>query len=120
MAKSVWDIAALFEIMAVHDPEDAYSEAADPLRRQNYTQFLDGNGFQNLRIGIPREPFWNQTSQGYRSAITAGLEATFEKIQSLGATIVDPVVLPNAEKWKYSFVGGAERNSNGTIVIRKL
>ncbi|KAL1634239.1 hypothetical protein SLS58_010783 [Diplodia intermedia] len=118
MAKSVWDVAAIFEVMAAHDPEDAYSAPAEPFRRENYTQFLGDDGFQGLRIGIPREPFWNQTAEGYRSAINAGLEATFEKMRALGATIIDPVVLPNAEDWKYTFVGGAVRNSNGTVIIQ--
>ncbi|OMP86695.1 Glutamyl-tRNA(Gln) amidotransferase subunit A [Diplodia seriata] len=57
MAKSVWDITAIFEVMAAHDPENAYSAPADPFRRENYTQFLGDDGFQGLRIGIPREPF---------------------------------------------------------------
>ncbi|KAF2621872.1 amidase signature enzyme [Macroventuria anomochaeta] len=118
MAKSVWDIAALFEIMAVHDDEDAYSAAANPFRHKNYTQFLNPDGFQGLRIGIPREPFWNQTYQGYRSTINAGLEATFEKMRSLGATIIDPIEFPNAKDWKYSFVGQATRTNNGTVVVQ--
>jgi amidase len=120
IAKSVWDIAALFEIMAVHDEEDEYSVAANPFRHKNYTQFLDANGFQGLRIGIPREPFWNQTYQGYRSAIDAGLEATFDKMRALGATIIDPVVFPNAQEWKYDFVGQSKRTNNGTVVVRKF
>jgi amidase len=118
MAKSVWDLATLFEIMAKHDEEDNYSAAANPFRYENYTQFLNASGFEGLRIGIPREPFWNQTYQGYRSVINAGLEATFDKMRSLGATIIDPVVLPNAQGWKYTFVGQSKRTNNGTIIVQ--
>ncbi|PVH95468.1 amidase signature enzyme [Periconia macrospinosa] len=120
LAKSVWDIAAILEVMAAHDPEDVYSAAAEPFRYQNYTQFLDPNGFEGLRIGIPREPFWNQTQYGYRSAINPAVNDTLEKLRSLGAEIIDPVVMPNADRWRYEFVGGAVRNTAGRAQIREL
>lgn len=119
LAKSVWDIAAILEIMAVHDPEDLYSEAADPFRQKNYTQFIDPDGFKDLRIGIPREPFWNQTQWGYRSAINPAVNATLAKMRSLGAQVIDPVVVPNADRWSYAFVGGAVRDTAGRSQIRK-
>lgn len=80
-------------------------------------KLLKQNGFQDLRIGISRNSFWNQASQRYRSALAAGLMATFKKMRSPDATIIDQVVLPKAGKRKCSFVGGTARKSNGTIVI---
>ncbi|KAF9690741.1 hypothetical protein EKO04_011553 [Ascochyta lentis] len=98
MENLVWDLAALFEIMAKHNEEDDYSAAANPFRYDNYPKFINARGFEELCIGRPREPFWNQTYQGYRPFINAGLEATFDQMRSLGATIVDPVVLWNAQE----------------------
>ncbi|KDN59835.1 putative glutamyl-tRNA(Gln) amidotransferase subunit A [Colletotrichum sublineola] len=119
LAKSVWDVAALLEIMAVHDDEDAYSAAAEPFRLKNYTQFVDGPSFKGLRVGVPREPFWNQTFQQYRAATNPALDAVLDKMRDLGAEIIDPVVLPNEADWRYPFVGGAKRDSAGAIIIRK-
>ncbi|KAH8728263.1 amidase signature domain-containing protein [Phaeosphaeriaceae sp. PMI808] len=120
LAKSVWDIAVILEILAAHDPNDLYSEAAEPFRQKSYTQFLDPNGFQGLRIGIPREPFWNQTQFGYRSAINTAVNATLERLRSLGAQVIDPAVMPNADHWRYEFVGGAMRNTAGRAQTRGL
>lgn len=119
LAKSAWDIAALLEIMVAHDPEDSYSLAAEPYRHRNYTQFLDNDGLSGLRIGIPREPFWNQTFNGYRPEINAGLEATFSRMRELGATIIDPIEFPNAEAFKYAFPGIPERVNDAVIIIRE-
>ncbi|KAH7303806.1 amidase signature domain-containing protein [Stachybotrys elegans] len=118
LAKSAWDIAALLEIMAVHDPDDWYSEAAEPFRHKNYTQFLDPDGFKGLRIGIPRDPFWNTTLFGYRASINPAVNATLDKLRSLGAEIIDPIVFPNAERWTYPFVGGPVRDTAGRIQIQ--
>ncbi|KAK1957486.1 amidase signature enzyme [Colletotrichum sublineola] len=118
LAKSVWDVAALLEIMAVHDDEDAYSAAAEPFRLKNYTQFVDGPSFKGLRVGVPREPFWNQTFQQYRAATNPALDAVLDKMRDLGAEIIDPVVLPNEADWRYPFVGGAKRDSAGAIIIQ--
>ncbi|KAK2018405.1 amidase signature enzyme [Colletotrichum eremochloae] len=103
LAKSVWDVAALLEIMAVHDDEDAYSVAAEPFRLKNYTQFVDGPSFKGLRVGVPREPFWNQTFQQYRAATNPALDAVLDKMRDLGVEIIDPVVLPNEADWRYPF-----------------
>lgn len=106
--------------MAVHDPEDLFSQAANPYRHTNYTQFLDSHGMKGLRIGIPRNPFWNQTFQGYRPVINSGLEATFSRMRELGATIIDPIEFPNAEKWKYTFPGVPDRVNDAVKIIREL
>lgn len=120
MAKSVRDIAITLEIMAAYDPEDPFSEAARPFIKENYTQFLDPKGFKGMRIGIPRFPFYNSSDLGgsRQAAVQATLN-TFDKLRSLGATIVE-APLPNSDKWKYTFVGGAKRVNNGTIQVREL
>ncbi|KAK7742401.1 hypothetical protein SLS53_004547 [Cytospora paraplurivora] len=118
LAKSTWDVAALLGLMAGYDEKDSYSLAAEPYRKTNYTQYLVDNGFKGLRIGIPRYPFYNTTVTGIRDAIPPAIDAAIEKLRELGATIIDPVTLPNAEDYTYTFPGQAARDNNATIVLQ--
>ncbi|RDW75523.1 hypothetical protein BP6252_06665 [Coleophoma cylindrospora] len=118
LAKSAWDVAAMLEIMIGYDTEDTYSLAAQPYRYTNYTQFLSKDGFNGLRIGIPREPFFNTTFSGLNESINAAINSTLLKMKELGAIIIDPVEFPNAEDYKYTFPGQAARTNNATIRIQ--
>ncbi|RFU32807.1 hypothetical protein B7463_g3586, partial [Scytalidium lignicola] len=121
MGKSTWDIAAALGIMAADDPEDEYSAAAIPFRHTNYTQFLKKDGFKGLRIGIPRNPFWNATFDtftGFRSDLIPKMEASLVKMEAFGATIIDPIEFPDPDAYSYGFPGGANRTNNGTIRIQ--
>ena len=118
MGKSTWDVAAALGIMAARDEDDDYTWPAEPYRHNNYTQFISPDGFKGLRIGVIREPFFQNTTTRDKMTIVSFNEA-IQKISSLGATVLE-TPLPNAADWNYTFVGGASRVNNGTVQIRKL
>ncbi|GAA5893523.1 hypothetical protein JCM6882_007843 [Rhodosporidiobolus microsporus] len=116
MGRSAWDVAAFLEVMAAKsDPLDRLSAAADPYRKDNYTQYLLGaEGLKGLRIGIPREYQWNQTYNGLPDYMMSTLNDTLTTLASAGATIVDPVLYHDAEQLKYTFPAGALPVNNAT------
>jgi len=90
MARTVEDMARLFDVVAGHDPDDPLSEVAK--REENYTNYLKPDGLAGARIGVLRvhaEP--NETDP----EILALFEAALKDLRAAGADLVDPVEVPN-------------------------
>jgi amidase len=90
MATSVADAAALLSVLAVADPDDS---AADHPGAIDYSAFLDPAALEGARIGI-----WRAATAAADAASEALLEAAVDCLSSLGATVIDPVDLPDIEK----------------------
>lgn len=89
MARRVADVARLFAVMAAYDPDDPTSVDHD------FGNFLPrlGDGAAGLRIGVPRNFFFDDVDPDIEAAVRAGA-AQFER---LGATLVD-IDLPGADE----------------------
>jgi amidase len=95
MTRTIADAAALLTALAGVDEEDAATRDAAG-RAVDFTTFLDRDGLRGARIGVPRERLFGSTPHGDRLANEA-----IEAMKSLGAVIVDPVVLDvPADLWK--------------------
>ena len=94
MARSVEDAAIILTVIAGRDPRDNYT-LAQPEVVPEFTKALKSDGLQGVRLGVPRNlieaAFPNVT-------ITAAFNASLDTIRRLGATIVDPVGLPDLEE----------------------
>ena len=91
MATSVADAAALLSVLAAADPED---RAADhPGDLVDYAAFLDRGALDGARIGV-----WRAASAGADAATEALLDAAVDCLRNLGATVIDPVDLPDIDK----------------------
>ncbi|MBE0676672.1 MAG: amidase, partial [Bacteroidales bacterium] len=91
MCRSVEDATRLLEVMAGYDPDDevtAHSEGKIP---DSYTEFLDSEGLQGSRIGVLRV----LTENNIDPEIRILFEKALADMESLGATIVDPVEVEN-------------------------
>jgi amidase len=92
MAKSVADAAAMLSVLAAADPDDPAS--VRPAHGvTDYTQFLDPAALEGARIGV-----WRGASARADAATKALLDAAVRTLRSLGATVTDPVDLPDVEK----------------------
>jgi amidase len=92
MARSVADAAALLTVIAGYDPDDP---ATAPLKRApppDYRTFLDAGALQGKRIGVVRK------LAGFDDEVDVVFNQALKVLQAQGATIVDPVDLPNADK----------------------
>jgi amidase len=90
MARSVSDAALLLGALAGVDPRDPATQASDRKSFADYTRFLDPNGLNGARIGLP-------FGRGEGDAAAA-----IQELAAAGAALVD-VALPEIEN-----VGDAE------------
>ncbi len=107
MTLDVEDTAELLSIISGHDPLDSTSaNIAVP----DYAAELREGSLAGKRIARPREFF---TGEGMDPEVTAIVEATTEKLRSLGAEIVD-VSMPHLQYSVscYYLVATAEASSN--------
>lgn len=89
MARSVYDVAALTDVVAGFDAEDLTTMAA--LGRTptvSYTSFLDEQGLRGARIGVFRDLF--RKGAVHQEGI-ALVEKAIAQMQAAGAVIVDPI-----------------------------
>ena len=101
MALSVSDAAALLGVLAGADPEDPYPAGEQDLAERAvlsasgtpYPGALDPAALDGATLGI-----WRDVSEPAGQASAALLEAAVATLRSLGASVVDPVTLPDAEK----------------------
>jgi amidase len=90
IAVTVKDAAALLAVLAVPDPEDNnYPERAVVPAP---AAFLDRGALEGARLGI-----WRAGSAAAGAATAAVLDAAVARLRSLGAVVVDPLVLPGAD-----------------------
>lgn len=98
LATSVADAAALLSVLAGPDPEDDQgnipSDAPEWAGRHiDFTDFLDPGAVAGARIGV-----WRAASAGADAATGALLDAMVDCLRSHGATVIDPVELPDIDK----------------------
>ena len=92
MACSVADAAALLGVLAGPDPLDPATQAA-PGAVPNYLKSLDRAALAGARLGLVRSAYTGL------DAVDALIDAAVEKLKELGATVVDPVELPDTKKY---------------------
>jgi amidase len=111
MTRTVRDAAILLGALTGVDPRDPATAASAGKSQTDYTQFLDADGFKGARIGVTR------SFPGFEPRVIALFNRAIEVMKSGGATIVDPVNLPNAA-WndtlpllvlEYEFKAGMDR-----------
>ena len=101
MALSVSDAAALLSVLAGADPTDPVALLENDLAERarvalagtTYPGALDPAALDGATLGI-----WRDVSEPAGPATAALLEAAVAALRSLGAVVVDPVTLPDADK----------------------
>jgi Asp-tRNA(Asn)/Glu-tRNA(Gln) amidotransferase A subunit family amidase len=89
MARSVYDVAALTDVVAGFDAEDL-STMISPGKtpKESYTTFLDKNGLRGARVGVFRDLF--RKGDIHKEGI-AMVEKAIAQMKEAGAVIVDPI-----------------------------
>jgi aspartyl-tRNA(Asn)/glutamyl-tRNA(Gln) amidotransferase subunit A len=111
--RTVGDVAALLEVMAGPDPQDATSIPAAPGRYREAVAAGAGlarpQGLTGVRVGVPAEYF----QAGMEPEIEAAVRAAIDQLGRLGADVV-PVSLPHTRYAisVYYLVCTAEASSN--------
>jgi amidase len=91
MARTVTDAATLLTAMAGFDAADSATRGLSGKAATDYTKFLDANGLEGMRIGVPRKKLYGQSPPA-----DALVEAAIADMRRLGAVIVDPADIATA------------------------
>jgi amidase len=100
MARSVRDLAILLDAMVGYDPEDPVTALGVGQAPETYTRSLDRNGLKGARVGVLREVMGSESdpqSDDFRK-VQAVFEKNIEELTAAGATVVDPLVIPDLKK----------------------
>jgi amidase len=111
MARSVADAAILLGALTGVDEQDAATRLSKKRALKDYGPFLDKNGLQGARIGVARN------MAGTDARILKIFETCLEAMKLAGAVLIDPVELPNFNKFgktertvlHYEFKAGLNR-----------
>jgi Asp-tRNA(Asn)/Glu-tRNA(Gln) amidotransferase A subunit family amidase len=97
MARTVTDLARLLDVMVGYDSEDPLTARGVGHVPESYTKFLDKSGLKGARLGILRESIGSQSEPGSQdfAKITTVFENAVGELRGAGATLVDPIVIPN-------------------------
>jgi amidase len=88
--RTVEDAASVLGALVGQDARDPSTLPSVGKFHADYTRFLDPDGLRGARIGVPREFYWGYSPKS--DAVAAG---ALDTMRERGATIVDPVSIPN-------------------------
>ena len=83
MARSVYDVAALLNVLVGVDPADASTKLGDGRAASDYTQALGADALKGARLGVARD------FMGQDQDVDWAMEAAIDTMRKQGATVVD-------------------------------
>lgn len=104
MARTVSDAAIMLGALegASPDPHDSATTKCPPPAGRDYTRFLDPNGLQGARIGIPRAYYYDRVTLaggrgrgGLNDNRRAIMDSAIAVLKAKGAIVVDPANIPS-------------------------
>jgi amidase len=94
MTRTVTDAVAVFDVLAGPDAADPVTAASQGKRPDTYMKFLDRDGARGTRLGVVRQLF---TPPNVDPDVLKRMEQALADLRRLGATIVDPVQIPEID-----------------------
>lgn len=96
MTRTVLDAALLLDVMVGYDPADPITAYAVGHLPGSYATGLRADALRGARIGVLREPMDTSSHPVAEDflKVKAVIDGAIASLQSLGATVVDPLVIP--------------------------
>ncbi|WMJ86379.1 amidase family protein [Anaerocolumna sp. MB42-C2] len=94
MTRTVEDAAIILGAIVGFDEEDPITILSQSNGYSDYTRFLDKDSMKGIRIGIPRDYFFDDLSE---EEITI-VESAVKIIKQLGAEVVDNISIPQSKE----------------------
>jgi len=96
MARTVTDMVQLLDVLVGYDSTDTWTGATTLTDVDSYSDYLNEDGLDGVRIGVLREGFG--ADENPRAApVNTSVEAALETMTNAGAELVDPVSIPNLQ-----------------------
>lgn len=94
MARTVTDITYLLDVLVGYDPKDSWTGAVAQADIDSYTDYLNEEGLNGVRIGVLREAFGSDDNP--RAApVNDVVDTALDRMAEAGAELVDPVAIAN-------------------------
>lgn len=100
MARTVTDATILLNTIVGRDEQDASTGTSLGKQQGDYSVFLDKNGLNGARIGIPRDYYFEELTDEQLDIFNHAVEV----MRQQGAIIIDPANIPTAREIVYSSV----------------
>ena len=112
MTRTVTDAAILLGVLEgkTPDPNDAATSQCKPPTGNDYTQFLNADGLNGARIGVPRAWFIDEMTLPRAETPSGGIpndqklmmDEVVAILRAQGATVIDPADIPSAlaDSWE--------------------
>ena len=91
MCRTVEDATRVLEVITGYDPDDPLTRYSEGKASESYSQFLQSDGLKGARIGVLRELSESDPDPDIKNVF----EKAILDLDSLGATIIDPVAIPD-------------------------
>jgi Asp-tRNA(Asn)/Glu-tRNA(Gln) amidotransferase A subunit family amidase len=95
LTRTVADAAAVLEVMAAPDPDDASTGGARPRQLEDYAGDLAANGLNGARIGVLGQIFDTPTMD---AEVRQLFQGALSDLQKAGATVLNPVSIGNFDE----------------------
>lgn len=94
MARTVTDMTYLLDVLVGYDLDDSWTGATAQTDVDSYTNYLNEDGLDGVRIGVLREAFGSEDNP--RAApVNDIVETALDTMAGTGAELVDPVTIPD-------------------------
>ncbi len=97
MCRTVADAAILLTAISGTDPADPATKESVARGMRNFVKLLDPKGLEGARLGVPRKVFFGSSAPADRI-----VESAIADLKRLGAVIVDPADVENADAFEKS------------------
>jgi Asp-tRNA(Asn)/Glu-tRNA(Gln) amidotransferase A subunit family amidase len=94
MARTVTDMTYLLDVLVGYDPEDSWTGAVAQTDVDSYTDYLNEDGLDGVRLGVLRERFGSEDDPD-AAPVNEVVESALETMSEAGAELVDPVSIPS-------------------------
>ena len=95
LTKTVEDAARTFSVISGYDPADPITASMLNKKDIDYTDYLDADGLQGIRLGVIRQMF---DTTDIDPEILALMNTAIKDLESAGATVIDPFVVKNFDE----------------------
>lgn len=96
MCRTVEDATRMMEVMLGVDPKDPITQYSTGKTVEAYTDYLQPDGLEGARIGVLRELSEAEVDPTIKSLF----EQAIKDLDSLGAELIDPIVIPGFAEWR--------------------
>jgi amidase len=106
VTRTVADTAAVLQVIAGDDPDDAVTSAAREHAAPVYVSGLTADGLKGTRLGVLRQAYDTPTLD---SEVKGVFDRAISELRTLGAEVIDPVVVEDLDAMRRAQTGSCNR-----------